>query len=990
MVIQDSLLQRVQPDGGIEELFQFDGELTIDTFNNIQGELLLSLFAGRVKSEIILRDLNAAGQLNPETVVCELKLATEEKLDLKKLLNLTQTQADVSGLVQLNLQADYQQGRLSTEIRAELSGLQDARAEALGMPPLDVSFAGRIETNRDQLVGLGDLNSTAGTIHTEFSYPLTGQFTEIVRDDFLDMVLKGGVVEMPEFSLEVAGLLDLPTLSRVIPSLLKVRDDIGITQGTLRINKFTGQGGSSPQFAGSVQLLDLAAAQGEKLLIFEPITIDYDMHLESGIGLHIRRSEIKSEFARLSARGTISNLIGDFNADLTRLHRQMSEIFDLSAFNLAGAANGTFNLRRSGAEQVQIDLALKGRTLHYQAQENQWDFPELDLNYTGALTIADNQPSRMDVTLARLDLGQQGVVQFSGWINIPDGGLQGELTLEQTDIAWLTQQIPAEENINLSRYAGTVTLKTRVDRAANEAVLVSTGQLQLQGFTVDQQPLSHQEIVINWSGMQVDSGFDFINMEGASIKSDLINLNVGKVHYQISPVWNADGQIELQADLKRIVDAAGFILEKQYPDDLAGQLAWSGTCRTNDSVISLAGRGHVDGLQIGSGSTAFREDHMELIHDTQMDQQAQIIHLIQTQLSSSILSIQLEGTVSDYKTVALLDLKGNYEGSWDNITQALHGFLPQTVEVVNIEGVTGGDFQITGAARRENLQPAFYDLKSNLQVKWDSAQFYGVELGPAEFSPQLNQAQILLPLTSIAARNGKLNIQGIVDLRHPEPVWRMPEPMMVLENFPIDQETGRQLLSYVNPIFAQMTSMSGLASLELADVEMPLSDNYQTNIKARGMLTLTQMQVQTEGMLEAIEQLLGMPKQVAQPMKVEQTTFEIKDGRIYYDNFHVIVARAYDLKFYGSVGFDDSLDLTVSVPMAPALLENLGLKIPVKGVAQIITGARLEIPIVGTRTKPVLDLSGIDLGPILQQTVEIPVKGIQSIIENIFNIIKNP
>ncbi|MCP4707328.1 MAG: hypothetical protein GY869_01775 [Planctomycetes bacterium] len=990
IVIQSGQLQFVQPDGAVEELAKIDGELTINTFDDIQGELLLSTLAGKVKADLKLHDLNTTGQLNPETLVCDVNITTEENLDLKKLLSLAQIPADLSGQLKLNVQANYQKDQLSTEILTEVSGMRDTRAEVTGTPPLDVSFVGQIETNQDQLIGSGELKSTAGTIQTKFNYPLSGRFDEILADNFLDILLKGSVVTMPEFSLEVEGSLDMPAISRVMPSVLKVRDDILITQGTLRINKLAGHGGIAPQLTGSMQLVDLIASQGETLLAIEPITVDYDMRLESGIGLHIRQGEIKSEFVQLSAAGTIGNITGDFVADLSQLHRQMSEIFDMSTFNLAGAADGTFNLRRSGPSDIHIDLAFKGRTLLYQTNDHQWDFPQLNLNYQGSLNIADYRPQRMDGIVAKLDLGGYGAAQYTGSYNFADGGVHGTLDLVRTDLAWLARQIPAEQNPNLSRYAGSISLKASVDRAANEAVLISTGDMRLQGMTVDNQPLSNQEIGIFWSDMQVDPALEYIDVAGGQINSDLINLNADNLHYQIYPVRSADGQVELRADLKRLADASELIFQKQYPENLTGQFMWTGTCRTTDSVVSLTGAGQINNLQIGAGPTAFRDNRIDLIHDTEMDRQSQVIQLKQTEFSSSILSAQLEGTVSDYNSTALVDLKGNYEGSWDNITKVLHGLFPQSVEVVNMEGATGGEFQITGAAYQKDLQPPFYDLKSDLLVNWDSAQFYGIQLGPAQFSPQLKEGQIVLPLTSIAAQNGKLNIQGFVDLRQPEPIWSFPEPIMVLDEFPVNEQTGKQLLSYVNPIFAQMTRMSGLASLELSELEIPLSENYQNNIKARGTLSIADMQVQTEGALDAIQRLMGMQKQVTQPMKVENASFEIKNGRIYYDDFRVTIARVYDMRFYGSVGFDDSLDLKVSLPVVPAMLENLGIENPINDLAKIITGARIDIPIVGTRTKPVLDMSGVDLAPILQKTVKDPVKGIQNAVENIFKIIRNP
>ena len=107
-----------------------------------------------------------------------------------------------------------------------------------------------------------------------------------------------------------------------------------------------------------------------------------------------------------------------------------------------------------------------------------------------------------------------------------------------------------------------------------------------------------------------------------------------------------------------------------------------------------------------------------------------------------------------------------------------------------------------------------------------------------------------------------------------------------------------------------------------------------------------------------------------QAVRVDGVDFIIRDGRIHYDNFTMVFAGVFDLKFYGSVGFDDTLDMTVSIPVSAALLEKFGARGPVVEYARLLKGARIAVPLVGSRQNPRLDFSKVDIGPLIKQAIE--------------------
>lgn len=83
--------------------------------------------------------------------------------------------------------------------------------------------------------------------------------------------------------------------------------------------------------------------------------------------------------------------------------------------------------------------------------------------------------------------------------------------------------------------------------------------------------------------------------------------------------------------------------------------------------------------------------------------------------------------------------------------------------------------------------------------------------------------------------------------------------------------------------------------------------------------------------------------------------------------------------FRGSVGFDETLDLIVSVPVRAGLLEKLGVSGSAAQLARQLDGVRVDIPITGTRDRPVLETAKVNTENLLKGllTPKLPEGGLE-------------
>ena len=232
--------------------------------------------------------------------------------------------------------------------------------------------------------------------------------------------------------------------------------------------------------------------------------------------------------------------------------------------------------------------------------------------------------------------------------------------------------------------------------------------------------------------------------------------------------------------------------------------------------------------------------------------------------------------------------------------------------------------------------------------------------------PRLADGRVLLPVAEIHAGGGTVRLGCTVDLTGEQPQLRIIEPLQLLKDVPLDidaAEVRANPLRWISPIFN--APMKCTVSVRVQGIDLPLSEKIKRQGAGAGRLDLKDLRIEPKGLLVKLLDLGGHKLLGLNKVKTDGLDFRIRDGRIEYDGFTLVFAEVYDLKFEGSVGFDETLDMRVWVPITPALLERVGIKL--KGPLGDVLGKvrHVPIPIGGTISRPKLDLTKLDLKSLL-------------------------
>jgi len=976
LAIKGGGMRIVQADGRAYDISKIEGQFDLKTLNDIKGKIQLDLNgSGKLSGQVDVTELFSDGRLRPDKARGMARLDTEGLVDVAPLLEFLQRETTAAGKASLSVQAKFAAGEMRADISGKVIGLSVERRGEAAIKPIDINLVSQVRLDSEKIVGAAGLTGQFGGLKSNFTYHKWQEPPQVSRDKLIAAVLTGETIKLPEFSFETDGQLDLPVLAGAVPALLKVRPDLQVTTGRLKIDKIIVSGGSAPQAKGALELPDLTANKQGQPITFGPVQSDFDMFIEPGTGLHVRQLALKSPYAQAAASGTAAKLEGNFTADLGELYKQLAQFLELGNFEMAGNVKGALKAAKADGDRMDVEWNLTGQALRYKTEHRQLSVDNLDVHYTGYLNLSAGKISKVGATSAGANLDDQIIAQGAGWYDLQNEGMQGEFQLQKADLAFIGRQSLFASEKEFGRYTGTAKLHAKFDRPTRQDQITSTGEGSIFSLAVDGQPLTSRDISLNWQEVKVSPESRHVTAALLKLDSDLAQLTAQQIKWQSAEDIMVDGKVDIKADLSRCLTAAARIAKQEKLPAIAGELDWSGTSRSEEGIIIIDGKGRIDQLEVGTGTAIVREPQVQLSHETEINQGKETITLKETMIISQLFSAQVTGSIEQYKSSGILSLKGWYEGSWERISALLHELVPSTAETISLAGSSRSDFEISGPVRQAQVHPTYHGLQSAVNIGWSRGDVYGLELGKAMLSPALKEGQISIANGTIPASGGNIHLDGItVDLRPDEPTVEIPAKLQLLEQVPVNPQMSRQLLSRINPIFADMAGVEGKLSLTMEQVSLPLSEQIKHKAAGRGHLDVSQLKVQPGGVLLELMRLGGISGQQMQKIKISSLDFFLKDGRINYNNFLMMLGENFDLKFYGSVGFDDTVDLVVSVPIRPEVLERFGVRGPVQEYALLLANTRLDIPLAGSRLHPKLDFEKVNIKPLIQKAAEMMLK----------------
>lgn len=986
LIVRDGRVRAERAGGAAYEVTRIEGEVALNSLATIDARLSAALAdQTSLTLDAALRDFVHDNRIDPPRSSGTFALQTAQPVALEPLTRFLTPERPVSGTLRLDLKADTQGADLRATIDAAVAQLQTAERAAANAEPLDLTLKGDAARTGDDLTAKLALSGAAGSAALDVNYSLAAAPPANLKlDDLLAALLSGAPAAVPDFSARLDGAIDLARLERAVPGLLNVRPGLQVTSGRLEFAELRARGGPAPSASGTLTLKDIAAAGDGRTIRLEPVTLNFSGAVEQGQGLKLERADLAAAFASLRATGTARALDADFRADLGRLHSELGQVFEFGDLDLAGQFSGKLQLQRAADDRIDVTLDATGAQLRVAGGGRRFDAQQLRTQQTGVITLAAQRPTRLELKRSEATIDDQLAATLTGWFDLASQGFDLAAQLTRADLGFLGRQAAPLGLPELARYGGNVELQATFTRSAAAQPIATTGSLTARNLTADARPLAQGDTRVTWDTLQIAPA-GALSAGAVKLESTVATLDARQVRLDPSDVARLSAELTASADLQPLFTAIAAIAKLEKPPALAGALSLSASLAPGSAGLSARGQGAIANLTIGSGAGAFRDPKVTLDFAAQSDAAGDRLTIDRILLKGAPLSAEISGAVTELRGPTVLALQGRYDAGWDQLTALLHELVPATAEEVRLVGRSAGEFELAGALRRPGATPAYRELSGGTSIAWDRADVFGVRMQAARLTPALADARLTLPSARIPAEGGQVNLGGALDLSGAEPTLRIPGKLQLLSRVTITPALSRSLLGRINPIFMHVAKIDGAVTLETNDVALPLGESLKTSGGGRGVLDLAGVRLQPGGLLGEILELSGRAQRDLQSVEVSRVDFVIERGRLRYDNLTLSFSDRFDLKFYGSVGFDETLDLVVSMPVGPLLLDRLAVRGAGAVLTQNLAALRVDVPLVGTRENPRLDFSKVDTEKLVRQLIlpDDPAKGIGDIIRGI-------
>ena len=910
---------------------------------------------------------------------------------LERVVGAAQVEGGMTG----SLQGNYRGGDHSIAIQVEGLNVQNA---VFACPALVNSD--RVEIKN--LICNGDVQLTPRLISAS-EFTLNSDIGNLRANGHFDVQQisqlgnNGRLLDSP---FEMDGELDLGQVIRMLPSTLQLHEDLDVKSGTVRFQVNSQNNNDTRRLVVNLDTLNLAANRaGQSIVWAKPLRLVGTI-AETNQQLTIENVRCESEFLNLEGHGDLRQASFELDGDLQKLTNRVGQFADLSGTAMQGLFKGQLGWKiiGAGAEQPTSLASLSKSPIQitgdFEVSNPVIETPllprwapkavKVNLAGVGIAGQADDQSMtlRLEQGQVQLDIGTerataslaqpvadaftaqqwQAVCSAQGnlgrWLahlqNFVDLGpisgngdlvLNSNVTLGPVDIQFQDTKYQLTD-MTFAGYGLTATESTVAGELAGRYIY-ETGLVEIPEMTVTADSVSARARNLN---------LGYTNQ--LQIAGDVaFRANVNRVAdwFALSPTedsifWfgDAEGVVNITSD----VNGIAMVIQSDINDMAAA----------TQSINLQTAAGPVQNASNGQRqwNALWQDAKVRLTGGVKLNHNFDAVTFNETAVQASSLSGVMTGTITDLYQTMNVDLSGAWQPDWSQINGLL---IEMTGGAVKFNGSKAQQFTVRGPLFDANAgQPGSSsawvpsDLFANAAFHLDSGEILELAVGKTELAVALNQGVAQISTDGIPFAGGTVKVSPVIDLRTASPEMKI-ERTRIIDQVQLRPETARKWLKYVAPLVADATSAQGNLTVDIESATIPLLD--AESMTASGTVHLSQTAV---GAGPLAEQLLGSVLEIRKILKPEadektvRTSIEIKDqsvqfivqdGRVYHKQMQ-FSHKELTLRTSGSVGFDQSLQMTAVIPIDDDWIDGnkylAGLK-----------GQTLSLPITGTVSKPVID-----------------------------------
>ncbi|KPK34723.1 MAG: hypothetical protein AMJ65_17990 [Phycisphaerae bacterium SG8_4] len=354
----------------------------------------------------------------------------------------------------------------------------------------------------------------------------------------------------------------------------------------------------------------------------------------------------------------------------------------------------------------------------------------------------------------------------------------------------------------------------------------------------------------------------------------------------------------------------------------------------------------IDGLRLiyPGQEKPFEPNEVTLAFQAQVDPNKKAINVRTLQLDSPQIKIrkgEFSRLTEGDKT--MLAGKAELEYDWSAVSAVAAPYLPEGLalegkrqDIINFHS----EYPV---AEPNKLVP---NLSAQAALGFEKAAYMGLQFGPTDVEIQVQNGLLKIAPFVTTVNEGQFSFAGEADFKQEPALFKAAEPMQMIKGVKINDETTGKLLKYVNPIFANVVNVTGIADLSCEQLLIPLKTEAKNETVIIGTISMKQVRLQASNLLGQILTTSGGDPR-GTDITIQPTRFVLQEGFLRYEDMQVDIGDN-PVNFKGAIGLDKSLDMTVTLPYTSGGRT--------ARVGRDTRGRRITLPLKGTVDKPELDM----------------------------------
>ena len=328
-------------------------------------------------------------------------------------------------------------------------------------------------------------------------------------------------------------------------------------------------------------------------------------------------------------------------------------------------------------------------------------------------------------------------------------------------------------------------------------------------------------------------------------------------------------------------------------------------------------------------------------------------------VDSELLTLKSTARLTDLKNSCHLNTEGTLALDFGQITKIL---AAQGFADVELTGRTQKPF-VFSAPLAGGLPTLFSEGVMDFSLGLKSFDWMGLHAGTSDIQAVLKNGLLKTSYAPIL-NTGRLYLPAEVHMERGNLALQFPPRAQVLSNVQLTQELFEKMVIKSNPFFSGSTIQKGMFSLRLDEFSFVANQKtpdrgiaIDATLEAKDLILQPGPQ-----MAELLAFVKMQAKQLSAPEMTIHTT--VHNGRISVDPFTVNI-DTYPIVFGGSIGFDNTIDYYVEVPITDRLLGKAS------NIA-VLKNKKIRIPMTGTLDRPRVDYTKFtsELGRTITDTVK--------------------